>query len=878
MTPSREDDPDATLAGHQTAPVRNDASPTQADVTIAAERARTDDPTAATCTPPATTDAPSQNLFPGYEIVREIHRGGQGVVYQALQLSTRRHVAIKVLKEGPFAGPGDRVRFEREVRVLGQLSHPNIIAIHDSGVASGLHYFVMDYVSGLPLDHFVDDLRRRAGGATPLREIARLFERIGRALHVAHARGIVHRDLKPGNIRVGDDGEPRVLDFGLAKFAGGGDASRMTLTGQFVGSLPWGAPEQAEGRPDRIDARTDVYALGVMLYQMLVGRFPYEITGGMHEVLERILHAEPTRPRDLDRRIDDELETIALKCLAKERERRYAHAGELADDLRHYLTGEPISAKRASSWYVLRKRLPRYKLAAALALAGLIAVVSIGVAGRQRARMREQAARLAAQIEADRARLMEQCEDAILLMDVDQMDRLLARPEAAGLGAARLHMYRGWWAFARLELDRAMAEANQALTLAPDLADAYYLRAGLHSFNEDYASALADYATARGLATGTVLQQTFDGMLLLSVGQLDAGLEAMDRLVERRQSAGLGLWMRGFGRWMVLMRYPPNDRSGRWDLAVLALDDINAAARLYPHTPFVFDVRADLARRMIAMAPAAASPTASLENIHQESCDRLTQLGADGVALCALASLAWVRRDFDECERRAAAALDRLSQPTAVKGIHHDSARKDALDLLLLVAFIRGPSAACERMDALTTSPSPTAPRRTPAFVRAACAPRESLLGDRDPLGDPSETDRTVALDLWLGAVVRGDAELANAIARRCSVSTVSRLAGTWSAVLLGFMQGRETAERLRAAAGGHATRARLARLLTAVTRASGDDCRSTLRELVDEALFDRTHYYAVALLARAERDEGFLNRPPLVHDRRIDPQARESP
>ena len=320
----------------------------------------------------ARTSPLAADSIPGYEIVRELHRGGQGVVYQALQKSTKRKVAVKVMREGPFAGPADRARFEHEVQILGQLKHPNIVAIHDSGEAAGQFFYVMDYIPGQALDAYM------AAEQRTIIETLRLFSKICAAVNAAHLRGVIHRDLKPGNIRVDPDGEPHILDFGLAKTIGdGGRADVMTMTGQFVGSLPWASPEQAGGVPGQIDVRTDVYSLGVILYQMLTQRFPYEVTGNMRDVLDRIIKTAPARPSTLRRQINDEVETIVLKCLAKERERRYQSAGELGRDVGRYLAGEPIEAKRDSFAYVLRKQLRRYKLPAAVAVA-FIVVVTVG--------------------------------------------------------------------------------------------------------------------------------------------------------------------------------------------------------------------------------------------------------------------------------------------------------------------------------------------------------------------------------------------------------------------------------------------------------------------------------------------------------------------
>jgi serine/threonine protein kinase len=315
------------------------------------------------------------DTFPGYEIIKEIHRGGQGIVYQAIQKATKRKVAVKVVKDGPFAGMAERLRFEREVQVLGSMQHPNIVTIHDSGHVRGYFFFVMDYISGQPLDHWI---KAGPNGTRPIDEVLRVFRKICGAVAAAHLRGVVHRDLKPGNIRMDNSGEPHVLDFGLAKLAGdsGGAEAAMTKTGQFVGSLPWASPEQAEGAPEKVDIRTDVYSLGVILYQMLTGKFPYDVVGNIRDVLNNILQAAPARPSTVRRQINDEVETIVLKCLSKERERRYQSAGELERDVEHYLAGEPIEAKRDSGWYVISKTLHRYKWPVA---AGATFVVTVTV-------------------------------------------------------------------------------------------------------------------------------------------------------------------------------------------------------------------------------------------------------------------------------------------------------------------------------------------------------------------------------------------------------------------------------------------------------------------------------------------------------------------
>ncbi|HRQ73369.1 MAG TPA: protein kinase [Phycisphaerales bacterium] len=326
----------------------------------------------------ASDSLPPRDAFPGYEILHEIHRGGQGVVYLAIQHAAKRKVAVKVLHAGPFIGAAGRTRFEREVQVLGQLSHPNIVGIHDSGTtADGSVFYVMDYVAGDSLEAYLFKRERRS-----MPETLAMFVKICDAVNAAHLRGIIHRDLKPANVRVRSDGEPVVVDFGLAKTPMGDGAAEpalMTVTGQFIGSLPWASPEQATGAAGAVDVRSDVYSLGVILYQLLVGRFPYDVAGNMRDVLDNIQRAEPTPPRSLRPELDADLEAIVLKCLEKDREARYQSAGDLARDLKRFMAGEPIEARRHDGWYVLRKLARRYKGTATIAAAFIVLVLVFAV-------------------------------------------------------------------------------------------------------------------------------------------------------------------------------------------------------------------------------------------------------------------------------------------------------------------------------------------------------------------------------------------------------------------------------------------------------------------------------------------------------------------
>jgi WD40 repeat protein/predicted Ser/Thr protein kinase len=320
---------------------------------------------------PSGPPAPAPPIVEGYEVLAEIGRGGMGVVYKARQLATGgRLVALKVMLGEPFTTASQLRRFHREVEIAAELHHPHIAEIYDSGLTRGRHYFAMQYVEGQPLDMFYRDRR------LSFDDQLRLFQTVCEAVAYAHQRGVIHRDLKPSNILVDKDGHPHILDFGLARLLGEGTeapglAATLTVDGAILGTLPYMAPEQAAGRAAAIDTRTDVYALGVILYELLTGQYPYQVVGQMAEVLQNIAAAAPRRPSTLNRRIGDEIETIILRALQKEPARRYAGALDFARDIGHYLADEPIEAKRDSGLYVLRKTIRRYRLPLAAA-AGLV--------------------------------------------------------------------------------------------------------------------------------------------------------------------------------------------------------------------------------------------------------------------------------------------------------------------------------------------------------------------------------------------------------------------------------------------------------------------------------------------------------------------------
>jgi WD40 repeat protein len=322
--------------------------------------------------------------IPGYEVLAELGRGGMGVVYQARQVRANRVVALKMILTGVHAGEAERRRFLTEAEAVARVQHPNIVQVHEVGEHDGHPFFSLEFCPGGSLADKLD------GTPLPPHEAARLVEVLARAVQAAHEAGVVHRDLKPANVLLAADGTPKVTDFGLAKRLG--DAAGQTASGAIVGTPSYMAPEQAAGRSKEVGALADVYALGAVLYECLTGRPPFKAATPLDTLLQ-VLGEEPAPPRQLQPKTPADLETICLKCLQKERSKRYATAAALAEDLRRFQAGEAIAARPVTAaergWKWVRRNPVVAPLAAAVAAAlvlGAGAAAVFGVKAESRAR------------------------------------------------------------------------------------------------------------------------------------------------------------------------------------------------------------------------------------------------------------------------------------------------------------------------------------------------------------------------------------------------------------------------------------------------------------------------------------------------------------
>jgi WD40 repeat protein len=416
---------------------------------------------------------PGRLCLSGYELLAELGRGGMGVVYQARHLALRRTVALKMILAGGHAGAAERERFRTEAEAIARLQHPHIVQVYEIGEHEGLPFFSLEFCAGGSLE------KKLAGTPLPPGDAAALVEKLARAMQAAHAKGVLHRDLKPANVLLAEDGAPKVTDFGLAKmFAGergasaaersAGQASGLTQTGSVLGTPSYMAPEQAGGKSKQLGPPCDIYALGAILYECLTGRPPFRAATPLDTLLQ-VLDTDPVPPGRLNARVPRDLETICLKCLAKEPARRYASAAALADDLGRFQRHEPIVARPASLMERGAKWVKRRPAVAGL-LTLLVALTAVGV-GLVVWQWREAvAARADAEAETLRATRQERETDKQLrrAVQAEKDARDSATAARAAERKALVGLYASWINQANRDIDDGnLAQALQALDRCP---------------------------------------------------------------------------------------------------------------------------------------------------------------------------------------------------------------------------------------------------------------------------------------------------------------------------------------------------------------------------------------------------------------------------
>ncbi|MGD2109722.1 MAG: protein kinase [Phycisphaerae bacterium] len=608
-----------------------------------------------------------------YRIRRVIASGGMGTVYEAAQERPRRVVAVKVMKHGVTSRSALR-RFEFESQLLAQLRHPGVAQVFEAGtqeVDGGVvPYFAMEFIpEAKSITAYAEDVQ------LGVRERIELFRQVCDAVEHGHRHGIIHRDLKPGNILVDASGQTKVIDFGIARSTDSDIAitTMQTDVGQLMGTLQYMSPEQCEADPSKIDGRSDVYALGVMLYQLLCGQLPYSLYGvPVYEAARTIREEPPTRLSTVSRLLRGEIETIVSKALEKDRERRYPSAKALSDDLERYLQGEPIIARKPTVTYRVGKFLKKRKAVVAGAFVLVMALSVAGFFGIQARRAAALAAMQAAQrlfsearLEAHRdpAKAVEKCDEALELFP-DYFEAMIERvvllrrvnrsvearsaaeeiveryPDQAGpahliLGqllrdrdppAAALHLREG----ARLLPDdqyyKAIAleksESSRAIELLTQVIDsdvlnfnALWARAWRYLEVGDFEAMLADAERLTDRWPETAIYWNVKGLALSRLGRYEEALKAYTAALRRRPGDALMLLNRADTYRALMLAYegPALQRA-----ASGAIADCTEAIEKEPDLARAYALRADCRLLMGDYAAAWAD------------CQRAVKLDPDG--------------------------------------------------------------------------------------------------------------------------------------------------------------------------------------------------------------------------------------------------------
>jgi serine/threonine protein kinase len=550
-----------------------------------------------------------------FEVVRELGRGGMGVVYEAVQTSLNRRVALKILGPGLGLTPRAVDRFRREAAAAARLHHTNIVPVYATGEADNIHFYAMELIDGPSLDHLIRQMRAGSSpddhleppasagatapflsapttpplsaASTPISSPADRFDRaaamiadVADALHHAHQNGVTHRDVKPSNLLFSADGRLSLTDFGLARML---EQPGMTITGEFVGTPAYMSPEQITAGRVPVDHRTDVYSLGATLYELLTLRPPFR-ADGRDKLLAMVIQKEPPLPRSVDPKIPRDLETICLKCLDKDPDRRYQSAKELADDLRRYVNRFAILARRSGALARAKKWMKRNP---ALSVAGLVILLALGTAGffawqahRSEQDRLAEAEKRDAEVAAEKRQTA--LEKAILSAMAGQLadaDAALLEAERLGAGLAERRFVAGILSQYRGDAESAKRLLLEACGERPDwVAPRAYLSV-VCNYLEDWEGEAMHGNAALALNPVTTEDYLFRGYM---IGFLNPrrGLPDLDEAANRRRSV-----LAQFFRAEVLMILA--DHTGRVEDAAAARDALRSARAFMGDAPMV---------------------------------------------------------------------------------------------------------------------------------------------------------------------------------------------------------------------------------------------------------------------------------------------------
>jgi serine/threonine protein kinase len=603
----------------------------------------------------STTDHPTIGRRLGdFEVVREVGRGGMGIVYEARQVSLNRKVALKVLAAGLGLTGNAVQRFHREAEAAAKLHHTNIVPVYAVGEQDGTHFYAMELIQGPSLDHVLKQLKQAGSGrptseATPTAQpevgqtgpyvpcgssdssggltssslnsggayfdaAARMIADVADALEYAHRQGVIHRDIKPSNLLLSPEGRLSLNDFGLARVL---EQPGLTTTGELVGTPAYMSPEQITAGRVPLDHRTDIYSLGATLYELLTLQPPF--TGpSRDQVLAQIIQKGPPRPRRLKPNVPKDLETICLKCLEKDPDQRYPAAKELADDLRRYVNRFAIRAKRPGPLTRLKKWVKRNP---ALSVSALVILLAAGAAGyfawhafESEQRVRAEARKRDEEVRAEKQRAaIDRGMVAAMAADLPTARAAIAEAEALGTSAGELHVLRGFVALYSGDPLGAVQEFGAAVEAMPESVAARALLSIAHGQAGDWAASDLALKVAEKLPPRTTEDRLFLGLALSPFDSPAAVRELSAAVGERPSGIGHILFADGLCMHAAYTRTVSD--------AEAALDAAETASRLLPRNPYV-EVIAVNARLAAAEAYQLAGEPQKA-GVHYEAASRL---------------------------------------------------------------------------------------------------------------------------------------------------------------------------------------------------------------------------------------------------------------